>query len=338
MGIQLMEEVGMDALIQFGINLIVQFQGAGAWLAAPMKFFSFLGSEDFFFLVLPLVYWSIDSALGMRIGFILLTSRGVNDFFKMSMLGPRPYWVSDKVIGMASETSFGIPSGHSQIAASVWGICASYIRKAWAWAAAILLALFIGLSRLYLGVHFPHDVVFGWLLGFLTLWAFVKFWDPVAAWLKRLPWSEQILIALGVSLGFILVTTVIEMIQRDFVIPAEWVANATRNGGAAPDPFSLSGQISGAATLFGFAAGLVWMNLRGGWQVSGSVWTRAACYVVGLIGILIFWRGLEFIFPSDPNLVGFVFRYVRYALVGVWVTAGAPWTFRKLQLANNPKM
>ena len=144
----MVEEVFVDALIQFGINLIVQFQGLGTWLAAPMKFFSFLGSEDFFFLVLPLVYWCLDSALGIRIGFILLTSNGLNNLLKMSMLGPRPYWVSDKVVGMASETSFGIPSGHSQIAAGVWGMCASHLRKAWAWVVAVLMVLFIGLSRM----------------------------------------------------------------------------------------------------------------------------------------------------------------------------------------------
>ena len=45
----------------FTIN--AAFQSLGGWLAGPMKFFSFLGSEDFFLLALPLVYWCLDAAL-----------------------------------------------------------------------------------------------------------------------------------------------------------------------------------------------------------------------------------------------------------------------------------
>jgi hypothetical protein len=37
----------------------------GAWLEAPMKFFSFLGSPNFFLIFLPLVYWCMDAALGI---------------------------------------------------------------------------------------------------------------------------------------------------------------------------------------------------------------------------------------------------------------------------------
>ena len=66
----------MNPLISFGISFIVAFQSLGTWLEIPMKLFSFLGSEEFFIIFLPLVYWSVDTALGLRLGFILLFGTG----------------------------------------------------------------------------------------------------------------------------------------------------------------------------------------------------------------------------------------------------------------------
>jgi membrane-associated phospholipid phosphatase len=329
------KEQSMDSLISFGIALVASFQSLGGWLEVPMKIFSFLGSEDFFLFFLPLVYWCIDANLGLRIGFILLAGNGLNDLFKLAMHGPRPYWVSTTVQGMASETSFGVPSGHSQIAAGIWGTVAAYLRKGWAWGVALLVILLIGLSRLYLGVHFPHDVLLGWTLGFLTLWAFVKFWDPVAARLKKLTMGRQMLVAFAVSLGMILLGVLIAFLSRDFVLPAEWVANATR-GGEIPDPLTLSGIFTAGGTLFGLAAGVAWLSPRGGYRVSGPAWMRAVCYLVGLVGVVVFYFGLKLVFPSGDDLVGLLFRYVRYTFVGAWVSAGAPWVFTKLKIGNSP--
>jgi membrane-associated phospholipid phosphatase len=326
----------MDSLIQFGIAFIVRFQAMGDWLAAPMKVFSFLGSENFFLLALPLVYWCVDAALGLRIGLILLVGNGINDLFKMAMHGPRPYWVSANVKGLASETSFGVPSGHSQSAAGIWGTVAAYLRKPWAWIVALLVVLFIGLSRLYLGVHFPHDILLGWTLGFLTLWAFVKFWDPAAARLKKMTMGGQILTTFAVSLAMILLGALVVFLSHGFVLPADWIANATRGGGEAPNPLSLDGMITAAGTLFGLGAGLAWITPRGGFSAEGPVWKRALRYVVGLVGIAFFYAGLKAVFPSEPEVVAYIFRYIRYTFVGLWVSGGAPWVFAKLQLANKP--
>ena len=325
----------MDSLISFGVSFITAFQSLGTWLEAPMKFFSFLGSENFFLLFLPFIYWCVDAALGLRVGLILLVGTGLNDLFKMAMHGTRPYWVSTKVQGLASETSFGVPSGHSQIGAGLWGMIAAYLRKTWVWVVSLLLVFFIGLSRLYLGVHFPHDVLLGWTLGFLTLWAFVKFWDPVAARLKAMSFGNQILTACAVSLAMVLLGALIVLLSKGFVLPADWIVNATRNGGDAPDPFTLDGVITAAGTLFGLCVGLAWKTPRGGFSAEGPLWKRAARYAVGLVGIFVFYAGLKAIFPSDPGLVTYIFRYIRYIFVGFWVSGGAPWVFAKLQLTNS---
>ena len=183
--------------------------------------------------------------------------------------------------GLASETSFGVPSGHSQISAGFREMVADYMHKAWVWILAVLLVALIGLSRLYLGVHFPHDVLVGWTLGFLTLWAFVKFWDPVARRVKKMAFWNQVGLAFTVSLGMILIGALIVFLSRNWIMPSEWIANATRNGGAAPDPMSLSGLIAAAGTLFGLCIGLAWVTPRGRILQPVQVGKRALRFIVG---------------------------------------------------------
>jgi len=327
----------MDILIQNGIDWVVAIQSLGNWLELPMKFFTFLGYENFFFLVLPLVYWSVDAGLGLRIALVLATSDYLNGIVKSLFAAPRPYWVSARVNPLSVEHSFGIPSGHAQSAAALWGIMAAGVRKRWAWGAAILLAFFIGFSRLYLGMHFLHDVVAGWLIGYLILFAFLRFWDPVAVWLKEKTLIQQVLIAFVISLGMIALGLVSSARQAGYVFPVEWMENALR-AGPLPDPVSIKGIFTSTGSFFGLAAGAAWIASRGGYQTSGSVEQRAFRYVIGLVGIMILWYGLGELFPSGETLIPVVLRYIRYALVGFWVTAGAPWLFFHFKLARNPKM
>lgn len=326
----------MNTLIEFGIAFIAAFQSMGAWLEAPMKFFSFLGSENFFLFFLPLVYWSIDAALGIRVGFILFSGISLNQLFKLSLLSPRPFWVSPDIRAFASEIGFGMPSGHAEIAAGLWGMIAAYYRKAWVWVAAVLLVFFIGLSRLYLGVHFPHDVLAGWALGFLTLWVLIKLWEPVEARLKKLSFWSQVGLAFVASLVLLLIGTLILFITQDFVLPPEWIANATRDGSPAPDPITSAVEtlISSVAAFFGLCTALAWMAPRGGFVASGPLWKRAFRYAVGLIGVLVFYAGLKAVFPYGDTLVPLTFRYIRYAVVGFWIAGGAPWVFAKLNLTE----
>jgi membrane-associated phospholipid phosphatase len=324
----------MNPLISFGVSFVTAFQSIGAWLEAPMKLFSFVGSPDFFLVFIPLLYWSINAALGVRAWFVLLAGTGLNLLFKLALHGPRPYWVSTDVRPMAAETLFGVPSAHAELAAGLWGVVAAYYRKAWVWGVAVLLVLFIGLSRLYLGVHFPHDVLLGWLLGFLTLWAFLGFWEPVATRLKHMSFWSQIGLAFLISLAIVLLGVLLISLSRNFVLPADWIANAIRDGNPAPNPFSMDELITVGASLFGSCTGLAWMARRGGFAASGTFWQRLARFALGLIGVAVFYAGLKAIFPSGEALVPYVFRYIRYAILGFWVFGGAPWTFARLNLTE----
>ena len=327
----------MDILIQNGIDWIVAIQSLGSWLELPMKFFTFLGYENFFFLILPLIYWSVDAGLGLRVALVLALSNNLKPIFKLLFAAPRPYWISAQVKPFLAEGSFGIPSGHAQDAAALWGIMAAGVNKRWAWVVAFVLAFLIGFSRLYLGVHFVHDVIVGWLIGYAILFAFLRFWDPVVGWLKMKTLGQQVMIAFLISLFMIAIGVVTSVRLEGYVFPAAWVDNALR-AGPLPDPVSIEGIFTSAGSLFGLAAGTVWLASRGGYQASGPMEKRALRYVIGLVGIIILWLGLGEVFPRGETLIPLILRYIRYSLVGCWVMAGAPWLFFHFKLADKPKM
>lgn len=320
-----------------GIDWVVTVQALGGWLETPMHLLSYLGSEDFFFLVLPLVYWSIDARVGLQIALVLSTSSVLNSIFKLAFADPRPYWFSAQVRALAAETSFGTPSGHAQYAVAIWGLMANGVRKRWAWVAALLLVFLIGMSRIYLGVHYVHDVLAGWLIGGLIFGLFIGLWGPVANWVTGRTLAMQILLALVVSLVAVAVGAWMVARLDGYVLPMEWIENALR-AGAEPDPITLEGILTPAGSFFGLAAGAAWIASRGGFQTSGPLEKRALRYVVGLIGILILWMGLGEVFPREQDLLSYVLRYIRYALVGFWVTGLAPWLFFHFKLAGRPKM
>jgi len=319
----------MHTILDFGVRLIVALQGLGDWQILPMQFFSYLGTEEFFMLALPILYWCVESSLGIRVAVILMLSTTLNSAFKLAFHGPRPYWYSASVRGLAVETSFGIPSNHAQSATVIWGILAAYLRKRWGWLVAGLLVFLIGLSRLSLGVHFPQDVLLGWLIGGLLLWLTLRFWVPLAAWAKKQGPGRQVLAAFLVSLVVLLLPVIPFLWLRvtNWQPPQDWAAFATQ-------AFSLQDAATSAGTIFGLFVGLVWLALKGGFQTTGPWWKLVLRYLLGVAGVLIIRYGLKFIFPDGETVLAYFFRYLRYMLIGFWVAGGAPWAFIRLSLAE----
>jgi undecaprenyl-diphosphatase len=121
-------------------------------------------------------------------GFVLATTIGgmlTNPILKGIYLRPRP----SVVPALASAHSTSFPSGHSMAAAVVYltlGALLARTTKRWHLrvaylSAALALTVLVGLSRIYLGVHYPSDVLAGWCAG--ALWALV--WELVANLLQQ---------------------------------------------------------------------------------------------------------------------------------------------------------
>lgn len=112
--------------------------------------------------------------IGTTAGAMLL-----NHVLKAAIARARPDLVDHLVVVVSPS----FPSGHALMSAAVYltlavllgseeGVSAT-VRRGLLWLA-VTLVLLIGLSRVYLGVHWPSDVLGGWALGSLWAWGWVR--------------------------------------------------------------------------------------------------------------------------------------------------------------------
>jgi membrane-associated phospholipid phosphatase len=325
----------MDAILNLGVIVILFLQSLGSWLIGPMNFFSLFGNELFFLFIAPVLLWCVDATLGMQVGLGLLVSLSTNCILKVAFHAPRPYWYDARVQPFSSETSFGIPSAHAQNSVLLWSLIANWVKRPLAWVLAVAMILLVSLSRMMLGMHFPSDILAGWLLGALLVWAILRLEKPILAWLKGRQLAGQILSVFAASLAFILIGALTRLALGTWTVPAGWVELAARAPGGAPiAPLALSGLVSAAASFFGLALGGLLLYRRGWLDAGGPLWQRLARFLIGLAGVFILWYGLDQIFPGGETIIPLFLRYLRYSSVGLWMAYLAPLIFFRLKIAH----
>ncbi|MEJ2010931.1 MAG: phosphatase PAP2 family protein [Anaerolineales bacterium] len=319
----------MPPILEWGIPVIAWLQSLGSWLTPIMKTITFLGDEQFYLLILPVFLWWIDIGLGIRIGLALLLSAGINGALKLVFGLPRPYWVSREIRALSSGTSFGLPSGHSQNAVVLWGRIAALVRRSWLRILLVVLILLIGVSRAYLGVHFPTDILIGWAIGLLILWLLVMLDEPIRRWLAGMSLTGRLMAAASLSLLVLLLGLLAYWSSAGRIIPPEWAAQAAAlvPGSDPIEPQGLTDTITAAGTLLGLGIGAVLLVDWGGYAPRTGIGVFLLRYAIGLAGLLGLYLGLRAVFPSGHTPLAYLFRYIRYAAVGLWVTYLAPRIF-----------
>jgi membrane-associated phospholipid phosphatase len=293
----------MEPIWQWGLDLIRTVQLVhGPVLDGLFKAITFLGEEDFFMILLPLVLWCVDFASGMRLAVVFLTSTYVNDGLKAVFAHPRPFEL-DPSVKLYDAEGYGLPSGHSQSAVIVWGTLAAELRKRWLWIVAVVLMVLIGFSRIYLGVHFPTDVLGGWAVGVGFLMLYLAVGPRLEAWLVQSKVTIQLLLAVLLPIALLLIY-------------------------ASDTATTVMGVLIGA----GVGAILTEQSLH--FSADGPLWQRVARLVVGSVVIVGLRYGLKLIFPDEGEPLYFLMRTVRYGVMGLWAGLGAPWLFLRLRLAS----
>ncbi len=122
-----------------------------------------LGEETAFLVIALVLFWCVDKYWGYYILSVGFVGTIFNQFLKLLFRIPRP-WVLDEnftILEQAREgaSGYSFPSGHTQSAVGTFGSIAYTTKNIKLRKAAIVLAVLVALSRMYIGVHTPLDVV-----------------------------------------------------------------------------------------------------------------------------------------------------------------------------------
>lgn len=349
----------IDSLHAWGIAVIHAFQTiACPAITALAQAFTFLGEPWIYLAVIPLLFWCVDERRGARVALALLISNGIVSAIKVTLAVPRPGRFDPSVELITPPDPWSTPSGHSSGSAVLWplamldrnryeagtnGRAAKRLapRLAPRLAVAIGIPLLVGLSRVYLGVHYPTDVLFGWaigaafsltvLIGLPALKALAEAGDadgaagnPVArVWRSLAAYREST----GRSFrSFKLALAALVAFALNALNPAD-----SSMGGA----------------VFGFAAGYIILTDTGSRDDEkrslprfsardGKIPQKALRLVLGVAALVGLYIGLKRVLPGELSPYYSLCRFIRYGLLGLWVSLGAPLAFAKIGLAGKP--
>ena len=132
-----------------------------------------LGEVTAFLVTALILFWCVEKRHGYYLLAVGFLGTLANQFMKLVFRVPRP-WVLDEsftILEQAREAASGysFPSGHAQSAVGTFGLLAYTVKKRWIRILALVIAVLVPFSRMYIGVHTPADVLVSAVLAIILI-------------------------------------------------------------------------------------------------------------------------------------------------------------------------
>lgn len=266
---------------------------------------TFLGEEYLVVVVMCALYWCKNKGLARGLAISFFVSALLVQGLKIAVRVDRP-WVLDPAFtpvasAMAAATGFSFPSGHTQTAASLFGYLGlASGKRRWITISWVVVAL-VALSRLYLGVHTPADVIAAMLISLAVSLVTLHF--------VRNDRPDALLLVVLAALSVLVISYALALHGRGMI-----------------DRHYLADCCKAAGGCIGCAVGFAWVRRRIPFDVrTPRPWQQVAKLAVGLAVVLGIKSGLKLILPDS-----LIFDAGRYFLIAVWALALYPLLFSKV--------
>lgn len=288
-----------------------------------------------FLLVFPFTYF-VSKRAGIAVLWIAAISEWLNLVFKWMLFGERPFWwigesrlfvnKQPKVHQFAStcETGPGSPSGHAMVTAAVWWVVVSSLgsflhsRTRSVLLAAVPYLLYVGmlvavgLSRIFILAHFPHQVVAGSITGFIL--------GVILS--RRVPERRPLVFFFKISLGLLITALVLHTGLQQMGINLSWSIDLAKKWCSHAEwirldtaPFSSLTRDCGA--LLGLGLAQYWKP--GGWSLPWA--PRALSLAISSMGL---YHVNRLPLPIRPQALFYGLFFIKFVIVPQLVIVFVP--------------
>ena len=264
------------------------------------NFISFLGEEYVYIGILGVIYYGINKRFGELLAFSLFLTASINTILKGLVGALRPFEkYPTRVENLRPETAGGhsFPSGHTQNFTTFTYTGAQHLRRTYVFIIAGVLSILMGISRMYLGVHFLEDVSVSFCLGIiiaiLVFTLYNKYKDT--AILHR--------IYIGIIIGLLPFVFFIQ--NKDF--------------------------FTSYGLMIGFVGAMIFEQRFVNFDMDIVLWKKVVRVAVGILLMLAVQLGVKAIFVALFGQDIIVLDLIRYALVAFIGLGLYPLGFKKIQ-------
>ena len=245
------------------------------------------GGDLFWLIAIFICFAAGRKRYGVGLSVLLLTSFYGTYALKHAIGRPRPGPELRRPVA-EEELSPSMPSTHASEAAGNFGYVAEKNRKKWAIGVCALLAGLSGLSRIYLGVHWPTDVLAGFAFGLLILaiWAWLvepRMWAKLGSLAERLnkAYFTPLPILIGLAIAFL-----------------------TPPGFGGPPPTYVGGLVAGM-----FLGAIMAEEEQRDIKTLEDISALTVCVAIGFFGL-----------AASMLVSAGVLQFIASALTGIWAT------------------